>query len=603
MRGLSMCPDTKGLAIFILLTTTTIALCQSTRERERVALAYEQAGDWRNAARLWQELYQEQPTNSLYLVGSLRSLKMLQSYEAIIELYQKSPEKARTWEASALFGYALYRNGKRPEALSVWEQTLQQITPPTEQSYRAFASLQLEAGSNDQAARTYQYARRTLSNPAAFAEEICQLAIVARDIQTALNEVFTFLAATQNLSRTQGYLATILSLGNTETLVRDRLVQYLQTTGKSPLALRLYEWFLREVGNYKEALEVVVQLETLTGKSGRELYAFAERARNEAAYDVALEAFNRLLSLATAQDIRTMALYGYVRTLEQKTLTTSSYSTNHVRQVIAEYERIVREFPNQIIAADAMLRIAELVRDYLSDPLEALERYNSITHSFPNSEQAARARLERLPLIVRLVGLDSAASLLESEQTSITRFASLRDQVVYQRGEFEFFRCRFHQAMELYRLIAQNTDSPLANDAIERLTLLSICRSDSISLCKWAHAELAFYQRDWQTGFRDADSLTQTESDVSEYALATAGARALRIGMFSKAKVYFSQLLQTFPETIYADRALWGIGLIEEQEGNPKEALSLYTQLLTRFPNSIYVPSARSRIRSLRGDM
>jgi len=571
------------------------------RDQERVAIAYEQAGDWRNAARLWQELLQQQPTVSRYLVGALRSLKMLGNEDAMLSLFEASSEQARSWDALAYYGYALMRRGKPDAANSAWDQALLRVS--TEQHYRLIAGLQIEAGAPAMAAKTYQAARSRLGKPALFAEELAQLAIVARDRSTALEEILTYFEATQNLSRTQGLIATLLTGDNDQrSATIERIGSYARRNASSVLALRLYEWALREVGDYQSALDVVTAIERQTGNTGRELYTFAERARMEGAFGVALVAYGKLMDIAKQSDLRTMALYGYVQTLEQQTLQQSTPSVEQCERIIAEYERIINEYPNSGAAVNAMLRIAELERDWGSDPERALSRYNALLSRYPNTEQAARARLERLPLLARRYGIDSVSTIAEQERPAIAAYPALVSQAQFIGAEFNFFRCRFESAIELYRQVASNTESSLANDAIERLTLITINRSDSLALCQLAQAERLFYQLDFTGGLAMMDTLGQGESDLSEYALMRAGSIALERSNYDAVAHFFGELIVRFPETIYADRALWGLATAARALGDRQKALELYNQLLSRYPNSIYVPRVRLLIRSLRGD-
>lgn len=589
-------------AAVLFALTVAIGLSQASRERERVAIAYEQSGDWRSSARIWQELLAEYPTNPTYLAGALRCLKMLQSHEAIIKLFEASSQQARTWEAYMYYGYALSRNAQQEKAKDAWEKALSMIAPPTEAAYRQLAGIQIEGGARDLAVGTLLRGRQALDNRALFAEDLAQLAITAREVPTALDEIFTYLDATQNLARVQGLISTLLALDNTESVVRDRVARYVQSRKRSPNALRLYEWLLRQIGDYAAALDIILQLEEITGNSGRELYSFAERARLEGAYDVALEGYSKILSLGANTDMRTIALYGYVQSLELKTLQSSTRRQSNIEQIINEYEKIVRQYPNHHVAANALLRIAELTRDYSTNPHRALNRFEQLFTQYPITEQAARGRLERLPLLISIYGLDSASTIFDQELPLITRFSSLRDEALFHQAEFAFFRCNYDRALDGYRRVAQNTESFLANDAIERATLIAINRVDSTALCRLSQAELAFYTLDIQRGLQITDSLISDDSDIAEYTLVRAGLFALDRGLYDHASRYLEQLLKRFPQTIYADRAIWGLANIAESKGQRDQALQLYTQLLSQFPTSIYIPNTRIRIRAIRGD-
>lgn len=596
------------MTIRLIVVLVATICCSTTHaqgrsDQARVAIAYEQAGDWRNAARLWQELLSQQPTNAGYLVGALRSLKMLGQAEAMAQLFESSSTQTRSWEALAYYGYALWRIGKQQQASTVWEQALAQLPTQQETFYRTIASLQLDAGARQEAARTFQLGRRKLAQPGVFAEDLVQLAIAARQVREALDELVLFFKTTQNLARTQGYIATLLSIDGTSDLVRQRLEGFANEGDHSPLVLRLYEWTLRQLGDYRAALDVVIRLERLTGQTGRELYAFAERARTEGALDVALDAYSALQSPLVPQDVRTMGLFGYAQTIEQRMLSSRVRSQNDLEQLIGEYEKIASDYPTHPLAANALLRIAQLERDYADDSRTALARFELLTRRYPLSEHAARGLIERLPILVELYGIDSAATLFEQDLPRITAFPTLRLQAAFFRGELDFFRCRFESALGYYRQASSNLDDPIANDAIERLTLLSVNREDSLALCRYAHIERAFYQRNFERGFELTDSLTSTHSDITEQALLHAANIALERGADSTSLRYWTILSTQYPESLYGDRILWGLAEIARHQGRIQDALSLYNQLLARYPNSILVPQTRVQIRILRNQM
>jgi tetratricopeptide (TPR) repeat protein len=154
-----------------------------------------------------------------------------------------------------------------------------------------------------------------------------------------------------------------------------------------------------------------------------------------------------------------------------------------------------------------------------------------------------------------------------------------------------------------YQQATANLDDPIANDAIERITLLTSNKEDSLWLCVLAQAEREFYQRKFELGFRLVDSLAAMPSDIAEQALLHAASIALDQGIDSTSSRYWNMLLTQYPETLYGDRILWGLAIIAQRSGNTEEALSLYNQLLARYPNSILVPQTRSQIRMLRGQM
>ena len=72
---------------------------------------------------------------------------------------------------------------------------------------------------------------------------------------------------------------------------------------------------------------------------------------------------------------------------------------------------------------------------------------------------------------------------------------------------------------------------------------------------------------------------------------------------FQKAANALSEIIEKYSYSIWADNALFNLANLEDQElNNPKQAQKHYEELITNFPGSLFVIEARKRFRILRGD-
>jgi tetratricopeptide (TPR) repeat protein len=65
---------------------------------------------------------------------------------------------------------------------------------------------------------------------------------------------------------------------------------------------------------------------------------------------------------------------------------------NKPEQALAQYEKIVTEFFNDVLADDAFFAIGDIYENYLHQPEKAMEHYKNLLVKFPGSVYAAEAR-------------------------------------------------------------------------------------------------------------------------------------------------------------------------------------------------------------------
>jgi len=84
------------------MSTFPVYSQQKKSDKYQLALTYEQQGDFRNAARLFQELYSEHPEQLVYFQGVARSLTALQRYQELMPLIEIELGKRQTIDVLCL---------------------------------------------------------------------------------------------------------------------------------------------------------------------------------------------------------------------------------------------------------------------------------------------------------------------------------------------------------------------------------------------------------------------------------------------------------------------------------------------------------------------
>jgi tetratricopeptide (TPR) repeat protein len=197
------------------------------------------------------------------------------------------------------------------------------------------------------------------------------------------------------------------------------------------------------------------------------------------------------------------------------------------------------------------------------------------------------------PVQARLYLLEVESRLPESAYLS-TAYFKLAELAFFQ-GEFELARTRL-------RLLKNNTQDELSNDAIELYWLiLDNLKPDTLTapLLLLARALLAERQGNLSLAEELCDTLeTQWKGHpVSDDVFWLRARLALGRGDTTKARSYL-QLLADYPDTesLYRDEALYFLARLARGEA---EAARYYERLLREVPNSLYARMAREALGAL----
>ena len=148
----------------------------------------------------------------------------------------------------------------------------------------------------------------------------------------------------------------------------------------------------------------------------------------------------------------------------------------------------------------------------------------------------------------------------------------------------------------------------IANDALD----LSIFIMDNLgldsnahALSEYAKAELLIFQNKLDESI---EKLTILGNLYSEHGL-NDDILYLKAKLYEKKRDYltaeelYQHIVDTFPEEIRADNALYNMAqLYEHQLANPEKAKACYEKLFMEYTDSTFAIDARKRFRILRGD-
>jgi tetratricopeptide (TPR) repeat protein len=588
-------------ALAALVVVASVANAQANeRDQARMAQAYERSGDLRNAARLYQELYAVAPSNEMYFNGVVRTLQALDQIASLFPIVEKHAKRTQRSDAFVLAGSLAAKIGKASERDTYWKQA-RELSSGEESTLIAIGRAQLGAFLFANALTTFQDARSQNGSATAYQDEIIVCLMATGKIDKAVDESLADYTNEQDLPIIVKRLSAVLANEDAAPVLDSKLSSSQQT----PAMLRLSLWFYRQQRQWSKALDAATKLDEKSSSPGSELLSFADGARADEQYSMAIDAYRNVMRRTSDQRLQTSAAYGAVRALEQRLRAAKTMDAGDARSVVAAYDEVIQRFAQHPIAADALYYSAVILDEFMSDTDEAQRRLLRLTSFWKGASITTDAAM-RLADIYLAQGQDSAAR--QQLQIVLDMRSGVNEKTDLARlriADMELWRGNDSSAVARYEEIASNPNSIATNDALDKLLLLNLRQEDSAAVSLIVAAEEAFHRRKYTAAIDLLASRLESvrDNDLKDRGAYLASKSCLAIGDTLRAEPFLLAILQRIPESIFGDQALWLLASVSEHKNDIKGAMQYLESLLVYYPRSILIPDARERIRKLRGDV
>lgn len=570
-------------------------------EKYRIAMAYERSGDFRNAARLYQELHASDPRSDLYFSGVVRSLSGLGQYAALLPLAEKKAAATKSPSDAILVGTLYARQSKLDDARSWWKKA-RSLSEDDETTIVRIGRDQMDLFLHADALESFLAARARNGAANAYADEIFKLRSASGDVAGAVADVIASFTDDGDEIAAERRLSMLLSFDGGQKIIAENLAELPRTPVRN---LRLSAWFFRETKRWKEAFDVISQIDLRSAAPGSELLLFAEGARSAEQYDVALLAYDEVARRSKEANMVMTAAFGSVRTLELRMRGASTVTSAEAADVIRRYDEIISRYGNNPLVADALYFSGLLYDDVLREMDPARDRLLRLTNTWKASSRSVDAALRLADMYLSMNQDNRAREVLNGVITGPKGLVGDRaDMARIRLADILLWSGQLDSAKALYSPLAEASGSIASNDAIDRLILLNLALDDSASVKAIARAEGLVVRR------RHAEAVTVLEAvisgirdlDLRDRSLLLCAKSCLAVGDTARAGVHLKKIIELNPDSIYGDRAIWLYAELVALRNEPLRAAQILETLLRNYPRSIIVPDARERIRRLRGD-
>ena len=585
---------------------------QRNEQKLSLAQSYEQIGEFNSAAKLYEELYESDPTNSQYIISLNRVYTQLKNYAALVNILdQRVKQKPDDIEAYGMLGSTYYLMGNEEKAFEIWNEPFQSgnVNPVF---YRLIANYALERRAFEVAIELYEEGKKVSNDKIIYSFDLARLYSLTMQFEKAAQEY-----------------CEILSIDPTqENIVETRVFENINRPGALDATLKVIEdcadnndlsfsyllaRLYTEKKSYQEAYEIYLNIDEKLSSKGKELYSYARQMFAEKEYGLAAEIFKTITDKYPDSPILSQAFLGYARSLEaelfedyEKTLplwkpyfAMEKFQSEKTEEVLNAFNVVTNLYKHSEPAYESILRTAVIEFYLLEDYEEARRLLGIIVTEASLSKNSAEAYLELGNIAMIEGNLDEA----EKDFSAILKLISATDgqksKAIYKLGKVNFYQGQFDEAGKHLSQVLGNLKDNSANDAIELVLLLNPQMNDSSNLVTYSEAEFLAEQKRFNEAAINYKKLADNQQAFILHSISAVkyGEMLLAVDNYIESISVLEGVAAEGEKNIYADKALYLLGKINQYGiKNYIKAEEFYQKLLADYPKSIYADDARTQI-------
>ena len=601
------------IAVLISILLMISAYAQQRNEQKfALAQSYEQIGEFESAGKLYQELYESNPTNLQYITALYRIYTQTKNYAALVNILdQRLKQSPDDIEAYGMLGSTYYLNGNEEKAFEVWNEPFQSgnVNPVF---YRLIANYALERRAFEVAIELYEEGKKVSNDKVIYSFDLARLYSLTMQFEKAAEEYCYILSAEpsqQNIVETRVF-ENINRPGALEATLK--VIEDCADNNNLSFSYLLARLYI-EKKSYDKAYEIYLGIDESLSSKGKELYNFARQMFAEKEFQLAAEIFKTITERYPDSPILSQAFLGYARSLEaelfedyEKTLPLwkpyfpmEKFQSEKTEEVLSAFNAVTNLYKHSEPAYESILRTAVIKFYLLKDYGDARKLLEIIVSEAALSKNSAEAYLELGNIAMIEGNLDEAKKNYLAILKLHSASGGQKNKAVYKLGKVNFYQGQFDEAKKHLAQVLGNLKDNSANDAIELLLLLNPQMNDSSNLLTYAEAEFLAEQKKFDDAAVSYKKLADNLQAFVLHAISAIkyGEMLLAVDNYTESISVFESVSAEGEKNIYADKAVYLLGKINQFGiNNYSKAEEFYQKLLSEYPKSIYVDDARAQI-------
>jgi len=601
-----------SVGIFMKLVVLALAiLCfqigyTQSAEDERIAIQFFQLREYDKAEVLLKKQFEINPSKSYdYLFTTYIRLKKYEEAIAITKTMLKGAQ-SKNIDYRFKLGYAYHKNNDSINAKKEWLQTNELIS---DNEFQALSIINqyTELRQWNMAEAAILRFQSKANNKDALSSQLLNVYLSQKKYNDAVDLAIHFIDKTEDNS--VGMLSSFQFLTeNVEAMhiLEKKIYSRLSANPNSEKWNGIAMWLSINLKDYEQALMLAKSFEKRNNSKGDQVFQIAEIAYNEEEYDVAIDGFGYLSDMVGSP----LSKLGYEKKIKsiyvkiQKSFSQDSSSISQLNQAFLNY---FSKYNFDHSTTEIQLLYADFNVKYLhrlDNAMVILKKMLDLPLLAKHYRSRGKIDLGDIKLYMNDIW---EASLLYGQVDKDENDSPLGEEARFKNSKIFYFNGDYELASELLTILKSSTTELIANDAL----YLAVFIQDNLdgdtlemAMKDISSAELFFYQNKEKEAFELINSVQKIfpRSSLIDDILMLEANYALKKGNFTEASSKFKQIVEKYPSSILADKALYELSKIEEKNKNSAVAIEGYLKLLTKYKDSVYTADARKRLRHLRGE-
>ncbi|MDH5399539.1 MAG: tetratricopeptide repeat protein [Cyclobacteriaceae bacterium] len=455
----------------------------------------------------------------------------------------------------------------------------------------------------------FEESRKALDKPMLYGLEMANLYRLLDERPLMVKEYLNYLTSNpSNIKYVKNTLQNLLTETKDLESLEVALFERVQQFPENPIYPELLIWVNLQLKNFYGAFVQARALDRRMRSEGDQSMEVGIIALDNGDFTNATKIFNHIIENYPRTGNYIKARMYLIRAYEMRVKNTYPINDEEIKNVIANYDKLVSEMGIDQQTLEAMRNKALLYAFYLDQrdsAIRILEKIVNIPRA--NLRIKSQSKLD-LGDIYLLNGEHWESTLLYSQVEKEMKETPIGYEAKLRNAKLSYFKGDFLLAQERLDIIKQATTREIANDAIG----LSLLIKDNIALDSteaamraYAAIELLLFQNKTEAALAGIEKMKTEFSyhSLTDELLWMEADISIKAGQFEDALDHLQQIVDVYGSDILGDDAYFLMGEIWERHLNDKDkAMEVFFDFITRYPGSVYSAESRKRYRALRGD-
>ncbi|MFV8225511.1 tetratricopeptide repeat protein [Christiangramia aquimixticola] len=588
---------------FVFIALWWLAGCGLYAQSEQLAKNFFDQGEYKKALSIYEKLYKENPSNSIYFNGVVSTNQQLENFKEAEELLVAKMNNSANNPAILVelgHNYQLQNNDDR--ATRFYDEALQSIEGRPNYAYsiaRTFEQYSLL----DYAVKAYERAMEMNADR----NYNLQLAKIYGE-QGKIEEMFSnYLDLIENDMKFYGlanreFNNYISEDPNAEPniIFRKLLLKRLQ---EDPQLLynEMLSWLFVQQKEYSKAFAQERAIYKRGDKNLQGILNLAILARDSKDFEAARQIVEYAIEESPSRAFNLQARHFLI------SLKLETASAKELPGIEQEFNALLAEYGKNPETLNLQIDYANFFAYRLDQKDKAIELLKNTSDLPLSSYGKAQVKMALADILVIQEKFNEAL-IYYSQIQNLVKNDGMAQDARFKVAKTSYYKGDFKWAKTQLDILKSSTSQLIANDAMELSLLISdnsLEDTTQTALRKYARADLLAYQKKNEEAITQLDSIIfyHKGEKIEDEALYTQAKLFEREKNYQKAENNYLEIINSFGQDILADNAHYFLAeLYANQLAEPEKAKDLYEQIIFNFADSIYFVEARKKYRILRGD-